>query len=239
MKNKIILTASFLFALFLSNITFAQEQTNVQQTQKKELTLEEKQANSNQEQEKKATEWVASLNLNDAAKEQRLQAIIVTHLKAVRDWNNEHPGTIVPAGINPTTGQQLSDLEKQIIAQSSMPKTVHENLMTGLLKELNEEQVELILDKYTIGKVQFTMAGYKSIVPDMTPLEEETILKYMKQAREQAVDYKSMKQISAIFEIYKTKSEQYLNNNGRNWKQMYKTFTDAIKAKKAAEKSSK
>jgi hypothetical protein len=83
------------------------------------------------------------------------------------------------------------------------------------------------------------MNGYKSIVPDMTALEEETILKFMKQAREQAIDYKSMKQISAIFEIYKTKSEQYLNNNGRNWKQMYKAFTDAIKAKKAAEKAAK
>ncbi|MFV5693392.1 DUF3826 domain-containing protein [Flavobacterium sp. LT1R49] len=238
MKNKIILTVA-LFALFLSNTTSAQEQTDSKQTQKKELTQEEKQANSNQEQEKKAAEWVASLNLNDAAKVQRLQTVIITHLKAVRDWNNEHLGTTVPAGINPTTGQQLSDLDRQIIAQSSMPKTVHENLMTGLRKELKEEQVELILDKYTIGKVQFTMAGYKSIVPDMTTLEEETILKYMKQAREQAVDYKSMKQISAIFEIYKTKSEQYLNNNGRNWKQMYKAFTDAIKAKKAAEKTSK
>lgn len=238
MKNKIILTAS-LFALFLSNTTSAQEQTDAKQTQKKELTQEEKQANSNLEQEKKAAEWVTSLNLNDTSKEQRLQTIIVTHLKAVRDWNNEHPGTIVPAGINPTTGQQLSDLERQIISQSSMPKTVHENLMAGLRKELKEDQVELILDKYTIGKVQFTMAGYKSIVPNMTALEEETILKYMKQAREQAVDYKSMKQISAIFEIYKTKSEQYLNNNGRNWKQMYKAFTDAIKAKKAAEKTSK
>lgn len=238
MKNKTILPA-LLLALFLSNATFGQEKTDAQQSQKKELTQEEKQANSNQEQEKKAAEWVASLNLNNTAKEQRLQTIIVTHLKAVRDWNNEHPGTMVPAGINPTTGQQLSDLERQIIAQSSMPKTVHENLMTGLRKELNEGQVELILDKCTIGKVQFTMAGYKSIVPDMTALEEETILKFMKQAREQAVDYKSMKQISAIFEIYKTKSEQYLNNNGRNWKQMYKAFTDAIKAKKAAEKASK
>jgi hypothetical protein len=238
MKNKTLITA-LLLALFLSNATFGQEKTEAPQSPKKELTQEEKQANSNLEQEKKATEWVTSLNLNDSAKEQRLQAVIVTHLKAVRDWNNEHPGTIVPAGINPTTGQQLSDLERQIIAQSSMPKTVHENLMVGLRKDLSEEQVELVLDKYTIGKVQFTMNGYKSIVPDMTALEEETILKFMKQAREQAVDFKSMKQISAIFEIYKTKSEQYLNNNGRNWKQMYKAFTDAIKAKKAAEKSAK
>lgn len=237
MKNKNLIPA-LLFALILSNAVLGQEEKN-SQSPKKELTQEEKLANSNLEQEKKAAEWVTSLNLKDAAKEQRLQAVITNHLKTIRDWNNEHPGTIVPAGINPTTGQQLSDLERQIIAQSSMPKTVHENLMTGLRNHLTEEQVELILDKYTIGKVQFTMNGYKSIVPDMTALEEETILKFMKQAREQAVDYKSMKQISAIFEIYKTKSEQYLNNNGRNWKQMYKTYTDAIKAKKAAEKTAK
>ena len=44
-----------------------------------------------------------------------------------------------------------------------------------------------------------------------------------------------MQQISAIFEIYKTKNEQYLNNNGRNWRQMYKDYTDAVKAKKAAD----
>ncbi len=178
MKNKTIISA-LLLASFLSNATFAQEQTNPQQSPKKELTKEEKQANSNLEQEKKATEWVASLNLNDSAKEQRIQAVIVAHLKAVRDWNNEHPGTIVPAGINPTTGQLLSELERQIIAQSSMPKTVHENLMAGLRKDLAEEQVELVLDKYTIGKVQFTMAGYKAIVPDITALEEETILKFI------------------------------------------------------------
>ena len=46
-----------------------------------------------------------------------------------------------------------------------------------------------------------------------------------------------MNQISAIFEIYKTKSEQYLNSNGRNWRQLYKTYTDGVKAKKEAEKN--
>jgi hypothetical protein len=189
------------------------------------------------EQEKKAEEWVASLNLADPSKAGRVKQVISTHLTTIRDWNNEHPFTTVPAGINPATGNKLSDLDRQIIANSAMPGTIHTNLMTGLRKDLSEEQVEAILDKYTIGKVPFTMAGYKSIVPNMTPTEEATILANLKLAREQAVDYKNMKQISAIFEIYKTKSEQYLNANGRNWKQMYKDYTDAVKAKKAAEKA--
>ncbi len=237
MKNIII--ASLLLTLNCSYSVLGQVEPNEQQSPKKELTAEQKQEKANQEIEKKAAEWVNSLNLNDATKEQKLHSVIATHLKTVRDWNNEHPGSIVPAGINPTTGEKLSEMDRQIIAMSSMPKTVHENLMNGLRKDLTEEQVESILDKYTIGKVQFTLKGYEAIVPNITPQEKETILNYLKQAREQAVDYKSMKQISAIFEIYKTKCEQYLNSNGRNWRQMYKDFTDKIKAQKAAEKTAK
>lgn len=193
-------------------------------------------AKSDAEADKKAAEWVASLNLNDAAKQARLQQVIATHLKAIRDWNNEHPYTTVPAGIDPATGKSLSTLDRQIIANSAMPKSIHEDLMNGLRKDLNEEQVDAILDKYTVGKVAFTLNGYKAIVPDMTTTEEATILANLKQAREQAIDFKNMKQISAIFEIYKTKNEQYLNNNGRNWHQLFKTYVDAVKAKKAAEK---
>lgn len=184
--------------------------------------------------DQKAAEWVADLKINDAAKETRLKEVISTHLKAILDWHNSNSYTLVPEGVNPRTGDKLTTIDRQMIVDSSMPKSVHDNLMSGLRKDLSEEQVELILDKYTIGKVAFTMAGYKSIVPDMTPKEEETILGFMKQAREMAVDHKNMNQISAVFEIYKTKSEQYLNANGRSWRAMYKAYTDAAKAKKAA-----
>lgn len=194
----------------------------------------EQKLRSDAEQEKKAAEWVSSLGLNDAAKEGRVKAAIALHLKAVRDWHNDHPYTTVPAGINPATGNPLSQLDRQVIANSAIPKSVHENLMAALRADLSEQQVEQVLDKYTIGKVAFTMAGYKAIVPDLTAEEEAKILSFLKQAREQAIDYKNMNQISAIFEIYKTKSEQYLNSNGRSWKALYKAYTDAAKAKKAA-----
>jgi hypothetical protein len=140
----------------------------------------------------------------------------------------------VPAGINPATGTKLSDLDRQIIATSAQPREYHEQLMTVLKTELSSGQVEAILDKYTIGKVAFTLQGYKAIVPDLTAEEEAKIVGFLKQAREQAIDYKNMKEISAIFEIYKTKCEQYLNSNGRNWRQLYKAYTDKVKAEKAA-----
>ncbi len=186
--------------------------------------------------EQKAQAWTDSLKLNDQEKEIRVKTVILKHLKAVRDWNNAHPYTTVPAGINPFTGNPLTNLDREMIANSAKPKSVHDDLMSGLRKDLTEAQVEKILDLYTIGKVAFTLKGYRAIVPDLTAEEEATILGYLKEAREMAVDYKSMKQISAIFEIYKTKSEQYLNSKGRNWKALFKAYVDSVKAKKEAAK---
>jgi ribosomal protein S24E len=187
--------------------------------------------------ESKAAGWVASLQLNDNAKAERVKSAIVIHLTAVKDWHNSHSFTLVPEGINPANGNKLSELDRDIIICSTKPKSIHENLMAVLKTELDSVQVETILDKYTVGKVEFTLKGYKAIVPDLTAKEETEILKNLKQAREQAIDYKNMKEISAIFEIYKTKCEQYLNNNGRSWRQLYKAYTDKVKAEKAAAKS--
>ena len=186
--------------------------------------------------ETKAAGWVASLQLIDNAKAERVKSAIATHLTAVKDWHNNHPFTLVPEGINPANGNKLSELDRDIIICSTKPKSIHDNLMAVLKEELDSAQVEALLGKYTVGKVEFTLKGYKAIVPDLTSKEETKILKNLKQAREQAIDYKNMKEISAIFEIYKTKCEQYLNNNGRSWRQLYKAYTDKVKAEKAAVK---
>lgn len=184
--------------------------------------------------QKKAAEWVASLQLGNKPQANRVTEVIATHLNAVDDWVKAHPYTSVPAGINPLSGKPLNEVDRHVIANSAIPSSVHKSLMDGLQKDLNEAQVDSILDKYTIGKVAFTMKAYREIVPGITPTEDSTILSFLKQAREQAVDYSGMKQVSAIFEIYKTKAEQFLNQNGRNWRQMYSNYTNMLKAKKAA-----
>lgn len=182
----------------------------------------------------KAASYVEALKLNDPAKEARVSAVIATHLKAVRDWHNENLNRVPEGSINPTTGQVLTALDREIIADSGIPKSVRAALLEGLRKDLTEEQIEIIYDQYTIGKVEFTLNGYRSIVPNLTEKEEAVILENLKTARDQAIDMKNMKAVSGIFEIYKTKNEQYLNENGRNWKQMYKDYTDKRKAEKAA-----
>jgi len=189
------------------------------------------------EADKKAAEWVAALQLPDA-KKAAVQQVIATHLRAIRAYHNAHPYTETPAGLNPATGKPLSTMDRQLIAVSAMPKSIHENLMSGLRQHLTPAQVEAVLDSYTIGKVAFTLNGYKAIVPDLTPTEEEVIVTNLKLAREQAVDFKNMKEISAVFEIYKDKNEAYLNTHGRNWRELFKAYVAAANAKKAAEKAS-
>ena len=149
----------------------------------------------------KARSYTAALQLRDTAKIKRVESLISTHINQVREWHNAHPASSIPEGINPVNGMKLSELDRQIIADSAMPSLVHETLMTGLRKELNEAQVEVILDKYTVGKVAATINSYKAIIPNLSVKEEGTILAFLKEAREMAIDYKSMKQISAIFEI--------------------------------------
>jgi len=189
------------------------------------------------EADKKAAEWVAALQLPDAKKAAAVQQVIATHLRAIRAYHNAHPYTETPAGLNPATGKPLSTMERQLIAVSAMPKAIHDDLMSGLRQHLTPAQVEAVLDSYTIGKVAFTLNGYKSIVPDLTPTEEAFIVANLKLAREQAVDFKNMKEISAVFEIYKDKNEAYLNTHGRNWRELFKAYVAAANAKKAAEKS--
>lgn len=184
--------------------------------------------------QKKAVEWTQALQLNNSLKEQLVQLAIAKHLTAVKNWHDTHPTTGIPDGINPATGNKLSDLDKQVILCSAQPTAIRDSLLSALQANLSPAQVEQVLDAYTVGKVAFTLKGYEAIVPDLTEKERAEITKQLKQARAEAISYKNMKEISAIFEIYKTKCEQYLNNNGRIWKQLYKNYTDKVKAEKVA-----
>ena len=173
---------------------------------------------------KKATGWVANLKLNDQAKEERLTKVIATHLAAIREWHNTHGNMIPDGAINPTTGKKLSAMDRSVIADSSQPASIRQALLDGLNADLTPEQVEQVLDMYTVGKVAFTMKAYKEIVPNMSTEDEAFIMNNLKGARLTAVDYKNMKEISAIFEIYKTKIEQYFTNSGRDWRTMYRAY---------------
>ena len=181
----------------------------------------------------KAHTWTAALQLPDAERAARVEQAIAEHLHAITAWHNAHLGsTTVPRGINPRTGERLRAVDLDIIADGAQPRAYHDSLMARLRRDLTDEQVEQVLDQYTIGKVAFTLKGYHAIVPDMTAVEDSVCLQYLKEAREMAIDYKSMKEISEIFGIAKDKCELYFNTHGRNWKQMYRDYVRKVQEEK-------
>ena len=187
---------------------------------------------------KKAREIIAALNLTDEKAANLATTAVYNHRRAVRDWHNTHPYTIIPE-VDKATGRKLSKVEREMMADKTIPASVHERLVKDLNRVLTPEQVEKVFDGYTVGKVAFTMQGYRAIVPDLTDQEAKVIEGYLKQAREEALECKSMKAISQVFEVYKTKCEQYLNENGRNWRQLFKDYVNKRNAEKAAKKAAK
>ena len=181
---------------------------------------------------KKSQEIIAALNLTDEKAANLATTAVYNHRRAVRDWHNTHPYTIIPE-VDQATGRKLSKVEREMMADKSIPESVHARLLKDLNRVLTPEQVEQVFDGYTVGKVAFTMKGYYAIVPDLTDEEARVIEGYLKQAREEALECKSMKAISQVFEVYKSKCEQYLNSNGRNWRQLFKDYVNKRNAEKA------
>ena len=185
---------------------------------------------------KKSQEIIAALNLTDEKAANLATTAVYNHRRAVRDWHNTHPYTIIPE-VDQAMGRKLSKVEREMMADKSIPESVHARLLKDLNRVLTPEQVEQVFDGYTVGKVAFTMKGYYAIVPDLTDEEARVIEGYLKQAREEALECKSMKAISQVFEVYKSKCEQYLNSNGRNWRQLFKDYVNKRNAEKKARKN--
>lgn len=153
--------------------------------------------------EKRVDALVASLQLNDSAKQARLKGILSANLRAVRDSHN--------AGFAPD-------------------KMVREDLNAGLEAELTPEQMEAVKDKLTVNKVPVTFKVYHQIVADLTAAEDTMILDLLKQAREKCLDVKNPDEMARVFEPHKKQIENYLIANGRDWKTLYKQFVDSQRA---------
>lgn len=182
---------------------------------------------------RKSQEIVSKLNLSDERAIAVATTAVYNHRRAVRDWHNTHPYTMIPE-VDKSTGKKLSKVEREMMANRMIPIKERNRLMKDLRSVLTEEQIEQIFDEYTVGKVAFTMQGYRAIVPDMTAEDEQVLLGHLKQARSEAIDCKSMKAISQVFEIHKTKCEQHFTDTGRPWREMFKAYVDKRNAEKKA-----
>lgn len=146
---------------------------------------------------------VDSLNLNDAAKQERIRNVITTDLRAVRDAHN--------------AGLQLDP-------------AVHQKFINGLQADLTPDQIESVKNQLTANKLPITYKVYHQILPNLKPADDAKILDSLKQAREQSLDVKNVDEMTPIFKKYKTEIEHYLDQHGYDWNASYKAFVDNQKS---------
>ena len=157
---------------------------------------------------KRVAALVNSLELKDAARQERLRAVLTANLRAVRDAHN--------AGLVPD-------------------ESIHKNLIAGLQADLTPEQIETVKDKLTVDKLPTTFKVYHEILPNLKPEDDQKILGWLRQAREECLDVKNPDEMAPIFKKYKREIEAYLNSHGYDWAKAYKAYVNGQKA--AAPKS--
>lgn len=152
--------------------------------------------------DKRISSLVASLSLQDSAKQERVREVLSNHLRAVRDAHN--------------AGLQLDP-------------SVHKKFIDGLQADLNPDQVETVKNSLTVNKVPITLKAYHQILPNLKPEDEAKIVDWLKRAREESLDVKNVDEMTPIFKKYKREIETYLDAHGYDWAKSYKAFVDGQK----------
>jgi hypothetical protein len=145
--------------------------------------------------DKRVDAFVAALHLNSPAREERLKNVIRTDLREVRDSHN--------AWLAPS-------------------KSVRENLNKGLAADLTAEQIDTIKNLLTSNDIARHYVAYHVIVPGLTKEEDEKIMEWLRQAREDGLDVKNVRDLGHAFEPYKNQIEAYLISKGHDWHALYK-----------------
>ncbi len=194
-------------------------------------------------EDKHAKPVLETLQLKDAEKEAKLRPMLAEHFKALNAWHEQNDTQIKALwGEFDRARKAKSDagadaaLEKIDGVYASF-KPEHEKFDKELATVLTPEQIETVKDAITVGKVPFTMNGYRDIFPGLKEEDKAFILKNLKAAREEAIDAGSMNEKSAFFKKYKIKIEAYLNTHGFDVKEAYRVFVARQKAEKDGKKA--
>jgi hypothetical protein len=149
------------------------------------------------------------LALNDAAKSNRLQSILMAQYRALRarDEAMDEMFAVLARDVPHAATNRAAILP--IIS-----KPLHEQFFARLAAELAPEQVELVKDKMTYHKVEVTYKAYCDILPSLDSSDKTMILAALKEAREEAISGGSADEKSAIFQKYKDRINVRLNAKG-------------------------
>ena len=152
---------------------------------------------------------VALLELDDAAKSNKLHGVIMAQYRALRA-RDEAMDQMFKA-----LAQDAPDAATNRAAiLPIVSRTLHDQFLASLSAQLTPQQVETVKDKMTYYKVEVTYKAYCEILPNLTSSDKAMILAALKEAREEAMDGGSADEKTAIFQKYKDQINARLSAKG-------------------------
>ena len=130
------------------------------------------------------------------------------------------------------SGEEWNKQNKKIVKQTEK-KTGrnHRRFVSDLRKELNNEQIEKVKDGLTYGVLPKTYSGYQDMLPELTAKQKAEILKWLKEAREHAMDGGTSEEKHAWFGKYKGRINNYLSSEGYDLKKAGEEWEKRIREK--------
>jgi Protein of unknown function (DUF3826) len=179
--------------------------------------------------EKRTLKIMQVLSINDYAKSNRVQIIIIANYHALRARDEAVDDEL--GDLSPDSSEWRVQKTVMILA---MCQPFHDRFVAALSKELTPDQVEMVKDQLTYGKVKFTYDAYCSIIPNLTDEQKAKILDLLKQAREVAMEGGSSGEKNVIFQQYKDQINTYLKAQGID---VDKATQEWVKQQKTLQKS--
>lgn len=127
-------------------------------------------------------------------------------IKAIQSRADSNPDTAKPAI------QALKDMTQSLLDQ------LHTRYLLKLSALLTPAQVDQVKDGMTYGIVQVTYKSYLDMLPALTEQQKTTLMAYLVEAREIAMDAASSKEKHEWFGKYKGRINNYLSAEGYDLK---------------------
>ncbi len=163
----------------------------------------------------RAAKIVESMNLNDAAKEKRVQDLIAAQyyrLNGIHDGTDAEIREVKESGLE--KAKKDKKIEKLNAKREKALAKLHKSYLKDLSGELISDQIDEVKNGMTYSVLVHTWNGYQDMLPNLTEAQKKYIWEALVEAREKAMDAGSAKDKHAWFGKYKGRINNYLAKDG-------------------------
>lgn len=189
----------------------------------------------------RAGKIVATLNIADSSKAERVQTIIANQYQNLNKIHTSRDEQIKVAKAKKEQSKEAIAADVKSIEEKATKHLdkLHKKYLRQLGKQLTEDQVVKVKDGMTYGVLPITYSGYMQMLPNLTEEQKKQIMTWLVEAREKAMDAESSEKKHGWFGKYKGRINNYLSAAGINMKQAGEAWEKRIKAEQEAKKANK